>query len=251
MLRPGPRVRRPSAPMIVAMLALFVALGGPAQAGKLISGGEIKKGSVTSKQIKDHSLTQRDLAKPTVKALTAMPNKAITASKLADNAITTRVLAPGSVLSGSVGDNSLTADDLASNSVGGEEVADNAIGQAEIRPNGVSSSEIADNSIEGGKVIDGGLGVRDVARLAGTFEFTVGRLDGGICQVPVDVAITGTAALAGAFILASPVSAWPSALVYTVNGTSTPSAFKIHVCNRGASPVAGAMYTFNFAVLAP
>jgi hypothetical protein len=251
MPRPRPRVRRPSAPMIIAVLALFVALGGPAQAGRLISGGEIKKGSITSKQIKDRSLTRRDLAKPAVKALTATPNNAVTASKLAENAVTTRALAPGSVLSGSVGDNSLTADDLASNSVGGEEVADNAIGQAEIRPNGVGSSEIADNSIEAGKVIDGGLGVRDVARLFGTFEFTVGKLDPGICQLPVDVSITGTAALAGAFILASPVSAWPSSLVYTVDGTSTANAFKIHVCNRGAVTVAGAQYTFNFAVLAP
>ena len=47
MARVPPRVRRPSAPMIVASLALFVALGGPAQAAKLLDGGDVRIGSLT------------------------------------------------------------------------------------------------------------------------------------------------------------------------------------------------------------
>ena len=54
-------VRRPSAAMLVALLALFVALGGPAQAKHLINGKDIRKGTVASKQIKDRSITERDL----------------------------------------------------------------------------------------------------------------------------------------------------------------------------------------------
>ena len=38
--------------MVVALAALFVALGGPAQAAKLIDGKKIKKNSITSKQVK-------------------------------------------------------------------------------------------------------------------------------------------------------------------------------------------------------
>jgi hypothetical protein len=224
--------------MIVASLALFVALGGPAQAGRLIDGREIRKGTVTSRQVKDRSLTTRDLTTRAVRALRTTPR----------GSITTRAFVPGSVLSGTVGDNSLTAADLASSSVGPEEVADNAIGQAEIRPNGVGLSEIADNSIDGGKVVDGALSVRDVARAVGTFEWPVDLLLPGTCQV-AEVTISGPVELAGAFVLASPRSSWPSRLVYTVNGTNASKAFKIQACNRSLTDVAGATYQFNFAVL--
>ena len=55
--------RAPSvAAMLVALLALFVALGGPAQAKHLINGKDIRKGTVRSAQIKDKSLTTRDLS---------------------------------------------------------------------------------------------------------------------------------------------------------------------------------------------
>ena len=108
-----PRLRRPSAPMVVALLALFVALGGPARAARVIEGSDIKRGSIGSKQVKDRGLKQRDLSRAAVRTLTATPNGSITASKLGVNSVTTRALAPGSVLSGTVGDNSLTATDLA------------------------------------------------------------------------------------------------------------------------------------------
>ena len=38
--------------MLIALLALFVALGGPAQARKLINGADIRKGTVRGAQIK-------------------------------------------------------------------------------------------------------------------------------------------------------------------------------------------------------
>src|SRR4051794_15525312 len=53
------RTKRPSGGVIVAFIALFVALSGSAVAAKLITG----------KQIKDHSITTRDLA------FSAMPRK--------------------------------------------------------------------------------------------------------------------------------------------------------------------------------
>ena len=48
--------RRPSAAGIVAVLALVLAMGGTATAAKLISGKEIRNGSVTGKDIKAKSL---------------------------------------------------------------------------------------------------------------------------------------------------------------------------------------------------
>jgi hypothetical protein len=241
------RLRRPSAPLLIALLALFVALGGPAYAERLINGATIKRGTVASKQIKDHSLAERDLARATVRTLRATPSRSITDAKLAENAITNRALAPGSVLSETVGDNSLGAADLATNSVATDEIADNAVGQSEIRGNGVAASEIADNSIDGGEIIDGGLSTRDVARQVGTLEWPVGSLLPGACEskwVPV-----GGIQIAGDFVLISPITSWPRDLVYTVNGTNSETEFKVNACNRGSAAIAAATYVFNYAVI--
>ena len=222
------RSLRSAAPLLIALLALFVALGGPAQAGRLISGSDIKRGTVASKQVKNRSLKERDLAPATVRALRATPNRSITSSKLA----------PGSVLSESVGENALTAADLATNSVGTDEIAENSVGQSEIRGNGVAAAEIADNSIDGGETIDGGLSVSDVARQVGPFEWMVGPLEPDKCETKW-VQVAGSQ-FAGDFILVSPVTAWPRELVYTVNGTSSESEFKVTACNHGAERRRGA-----------
>jgi hypothetical protein len=237
-----PRLQRPSAPMLVALLALFVALGGPAHAARLINGSQIKRGTVGSKQLKDRSIKLRDLESRAVRSLLSAP----------DRSITTRALAPGSVVTGTVGDNSLTAIDLATNSVGTDEVADNAIGQSEIRNNGVAASEIADNSIDGGEIVDGGLSIRDVARQVGTLQWPVATLDVGECDTDW-VPIEGIR-IAGAFVAISPTAAWPRNLIYTVNGTSSETEFKVQACNRprageAGAQIPGATYTFNYAVL--
>jgi hypothetical protein len=245
-----PRVRRPSAPLLVALLALFVALGGPAHAERLINGANIKRDSVGSKQIKDRSVRARDLARPAVRALRATPDRSITGRKLADGAVGTRALAPGGVQSASIGDNSIGAVDLATNSVTTDEIADNAAGQAEIRANGVAAAEIADNSIDGGEIIDGGLSVRDVARQVGTLEWPLDPVAPGNCQlawVPID-----GFQIAGDFVLISPNAPWPDELVYTVNGTNAEDRFKVAACNQRGSatvPASRRTYTFNYAIL--
>ncbi len=233
--------------MIVALLALFVALGGPAQAAKLINGEKIKPGTGASKQIKDRSLKLRDLGRSAVGALTATPDGSIGPGQLAPNAVTTQAIGPGSVLTGNVADNSLTAADLGTNAVGSDEVADNAIGQSEIRNNGVGASEIADNSIDGGEIVDGGLSIRDLAREVGTLDWVIAPLAIKECFVQ-RFPIT-TIQISGDVVLVSPTSAWPAGLVYTVNGTGSESEFKLQVCNRGDLLFTGGTYRFNYAVL--
>ena len=94
----GGRVRRPSAAMLVALLALFVALGGPAQAKHLIDGKDIRNGTVTSKQIKDRSITTRDLSTGTVRrAADAPPTARSRAGKLVPGAVGGLAIADGTV----------------------------------------------------------------------------------------------------------------------------------------------------------
>jgi hypothetical protein len=108
---PGP-VKRPSFASVIALLALFVALGGPAEAQKLL-----RKGSVTSVLVKDRSLKLRDLSRKTVRQLQATRNNSITEAKLANGSVTPGKLAPGAVGSGAIADGSIVGADLASGSL--------------------------------------------------------------------------------------------------------------------------------------
>ena len=247
-------MHRPSAASVIAVTALFVALGGPSEAAQLIGGEDIKKGAVGSKQVKDRSLAPRDLSRRAVRALTATPNGSIVESKLADASVSTRALAPGSVLTGSVADNALTAADLAASSVGTDEVADNAVGQSEIRNNGVGASEIADQSIDGGEIIDGGLLARDVGRFSGTLIVDFSALAGGECQ---GAAVTGTPAdladadISNDLVVVAAGGDWPIRLIYGVANASVPDQFLIYACNptKAIEAIDPPAVTFRYVIL--
>jgi hypothetical protein len=247
-------MRRPTPASAIAIAALFVALGGPAQAARLIDGSDIKKGTVGSKQVKDRSIAPRDLSRRAVRGLTATPDGSIVASKLADAAVSTRALAPGSVMTGSIADGSVTAADLAASSVGTDELADNAVGQTEIRNNGVAASEIADQSIDGGEIIDGGLLARDVGRFSGTLIVDFSALGAGDCQ---GAAATGTPAdlanadIANDLVVVAAGGGWPVRLTYGVANSSAPDLFLIYACNptNVAEPVDPPAVTFRYVIL--
>lgn len=61
--------KRPSFTSVIALLALFIAIGGTATAAGLISGKSIKRGTITAKQIKNKTITTGKLAPATVAAL--------------------------------------------------------------------------------------------------------------------------------------------------------------------------------------
>jgi hypothetical protein len=136
--------------MFVALLALFVALGGPAQAKHLIDGQDIRQGTVSTTQIKDRTLAVRDLAPATVRALETTANGSIGASQLVPGAIGGLAIADGSVSSA----------DLADGTVSPADVSDGAIG----------SSKLADNAVTGAKIADGTLTTADIARFSGAFR---------------------------------------------------------------------------------
>ena len=53
--------RRPSASLVISVVALFVALGGTSYAALTITGKNVKNSSLTTKDIKDNSLTSADV----------------------------------------------------------------------------------------------------------------------------------------------------------------------------------------------
>lgn len=74
------RPRRPSAAMVVAFVALFVALSGAGYAATKISGKSIRKGSIPADRIKRNSLTGRQINESKLRTVP----KAAVAAKAAD-----------------------------------------------------------------------------------------------------------------------------------------------------------------------
>jgi hypothetical protein len=97
---------RPRHATIVAYLALFVALGGTSYAAIVVTGKNVKDGSLTGKDVRNRSLAGIDLSKSTVKSLRGQagarglqgpkgetgapaPTDAITGANVVDGSLTT------------------------------------------------------------------------------------------------------------------------------------------------------------------
>jgi hypothetical protein len=210
------RRRRPSLPLVISLLALFVALGGPAEAQRFINGKLLQKGSVSSRAVKDRSLTVKDLSRRTQRTLRATANNSITEAKLANGAVTPGKLAPGAVGSGAIADHSVTGLDLAAGSVG--------------------PAQLADNSLSGIELADGSLAAQDLGRYYGRFRFTLPE------NVPALRCWSGEPTglgpeLAGAdisqdLVIVTPGDSWPEdKLAFTVRNSANPSRFVLSACN--------------------
>jgi hypothetical protein len=175
--------------MVVALIALFVALGGPAQAKRLIDGGSIRKGTITSKQIKNGSVAKADLTKTAVRSLTATPASSVRSAQIAD----------GSVL----------APDLGLGSVG----------QGQLAPGAVTASKLAADSIGGGSVANGSLQTVDIGSFTGSVnvDFPAFNDTDRRCQVAEAPAAPagGNPNLADDVVAVSPPAGWSDFLIVT------------------------------------
>jgi hypothetical protein len=104
--------RRPSVALVIALLALFVALGGPAEAQKLLG-----KGDVDSRVVKDRSLKTRDLSRRTVRELRRTPNGSITEAKIRNGAVTPGKLGAGAVGTGAIAEGAVGSAQIANGSI--------------------------------------------------------------------------------------------------------------------------------------
>jgi hypothetical protein len=124
--------RRPSPAVVVALVALFVALGGPAQAKRLIDGGSIRKNTITSRQIKNGSVAKADLTKGAVRSLTTTPAGSVRSAQIADGSVLAPDLGAGAVGPGQLATGAVTASKLAADSVGSGSVANGSLQTVDI-----------------------------------------------------------------------------------------------------------------------
>jgi hypothetical protein len=83
-------------PTVIALLALVIALDGPAAAKRLIDGKDIKKGTVASKQIKNKTVKSNDIKDGGVRGVDVL-DFSLTGPDLAFGSIDQGHLAAGSV----------------------------------------------------------------------------------------------------------------------------------------------------------
>jgi hypothetical protein len=176
--------------MVVALIALFIALGGPAEAKKrLMDGGLIRKGTVTGRQIKNGSVAKVDLTKGAVRSLTATPARSVGSAQIVDG----QVLAP----------------DLGAASVG----------QGQLAAGAVTASKLAADSVGGGSVANGSLQTTDIGSFTGSVNVDFDRFDRTMnrCQVAEAPAVPagGQPNIGDDVVVVTPPSGWSDFLVVT------------------------------------
>ena len=225
--------RRPSAALAVALLALFVALGGPAEAGRLIG----------SKDVENRSLKVQDLLKKAVRTLKATPRRSVGERQLRDGGVTTAKLRDGAI----------TPVKIAASSVGSDQLAQGAVGTRELRAGAAASAQIADGAVTGAKVADGSLDARDTARYSGRFRVSVPKVVRSTCWSgePVGLAPEQAGAdISGDLVVVTPDAAWPErSLAFTVRGSATRSRFVLAGCNVTAADTDAVEVGFRYVVI--
>lgn len=204
--------RLPSPGMVVALVALFVALDGPAAAKRLlIDGGSIRPNSIRSAQIKNRSLGTADLSTTAVRTLQRTPNASITAVKIAPKAVDTAKIADGAVGAAALADGGVT----------GAKVAIGAIGPGQLALGAVTAGRLADNSVGGMAVANGTLSTADIGQFAGSVQVDFKQFAPGECQLaPVtnpQPTGPGQPNVADDIVAVSPSVGWPDPLVLSAN----------------------------------
>jgi hypothetical protein len=243
--------------MLVALLALFVALGGPAQAKHLINGKMIRTGTIRSKQIKNRSLSTVDLSSTAVRSLMSTPAGSIGAAQLGASSVNGTAIA----------DDSITAADLAAGSVGNSElgtsavsrskIGNNAVGQGEITNDAVTVNELAADAVGSSEVIDGGLTAKDVGAFAGTLEgIDFPSLAQGACNSKPSAVLTGLTAgqdLTDDAIVVTPPMGWNENFTLTARAMNA-TQIQVSACNVGilaATDPDGTAPTYRYVSFTP
>lgn len=234
---------RPSAPMVVALLALFVALDGPATAARLVNGSSIKRNSITSKQIRNGTLGRQDLSKLAQSYLRTTPAKSVGANQLRDGAVGGKAIAGKAVDASKLADGAVGNSQLAGKSVDGAKLADGAVGGSQLGTGAVTASKVADGAIGGAAIADGNLQARDLGDFFGTVTVDFPEFMPGSCQFSSFSPTPsggGSRQIFDDVVSVSPsTSGWPDPIVVVANpgAGNTVRLVACYIAPAGSDPV--------------
>lgn len=212
--------------MVVALIALFIALGGPAEAKKVINGQLLGKNTVTGRAVKNGSLAKADLSKTAIKSLERTPSNSVRSGQIAD----------GQVLAPDIGVGAVTGTALAAGSV--------------------TSSKLAADSIGGGSVANGSLQTVDIGSFAGAIQTDFAAFGPGdpVCQAtrdpvtqlpPLASPTGGQPNIADDVIEVTPPAGWPDNVFVTAN-PAPGNRIVIIACFMGGSAVNPDLSVFHY-----
>ncbi|WP_155891757.1 hypothetical protein [Conexibacter woesei] len=233
--------RRPSPALVVASLALFVALGGPASAAHLIDGKTIRRNSITNAQIRNHTIKTVDLSALAYKTLRTTPARSVGATQLRDGAVGSRALAPGSVDATKLAAGAVGNAQLAARAVDAGKLADGAVGSTQLAGGAVTSSKIADGSVGAAAIADGGLQTRDLGDFYGSVTISFGDFTADQCKEstilnPQPAAPGQSNSIADDIVSASPTtSGWPDQILVVAN-PGAGNTIRVVACRIGSDP---------------
>ena len=214
----------------IALLALFLTIGGVGYAASQIGTSQIKNSAVTSKKLHSKAVTSTKIGSKAVSS-TKLATNAVTNTKVANNAITGTKLVDGSVSTGKLAELSVTTGKLAELAVTTGKLADAAVTATKLADNAVTTTKIADSAVTTGKLADGSVTQGKIA--PGTVVTGPGTLISS--RVPVTNGNSGVtvAFLPGFGTITAACAAGTASLSY-VNQTGTAPNVQYSAVNNGA-----------------
>lgn len=214
---------------VAGLLALFVALGGPAWAASAIDGAMIKASTVTGKQVKNSSLTGSDVK-----------NATLTGADVKDGSLDGRDVKDGSIGGGDVTDASLEGKDVKDGSLGGADVADGSL----------DGADVGDGSLTGGDVKDGTIGAADLAPGTIPAAPTFSVADGSITSAKFADDATAPLARALPGLRTEPAASTPNVIGGADGNAVTAGAVGAAIGGGGAAGALAQTATDDFATVA-
>ena len=227
--------------MAVALLALFIALDGPATAARLIDGSTIKRGSITNRQVRNGTLGTQDLSKRAITSLKATPSRSVGTAQLRNGAVTGKAIGGKAVDASKLADGAVGNTQLAGKAVDAAKLADGAVGPTQLAMDAVTSSKVADGSIGAAAIADGSLQTRDLGDFYGSVLVDFDPFAPNSCQVasfanPQPSAPGQNNVIADDVVSVSPgTTGWPDPIIVTANPGANNS-LRIVACRIGADP---------------
>jgi hypothetical protein len=234
--------RRPSPGTLLAALALFVALGGPAEAAKLIDGARIRKNSIPGAAIKPNTLTGRLLKAASITG-DRLADRSVALAKLSPDAIATLTATPS---------NEVTGAKVLDRSLSGADLGDETLGQTQIARAGVGNSELADGAVDGSKIADGHQRVGDIAAFAGSADLDPPWLVSHSCwhsDQPATLLWEHTgASIADDAVFVAPPAGLPDVLAVSGRPVGDDSV-RLVVCNVGSGNIDPPPFTARYLTI--
>lgn len=224
---------------LIALVALFAAIGGTAFAVT-----KAPKNSVTTKSIKNGAVKSKKLADGSVSGA-KLSDGSVVSAKLADGAVVSAKLADGSVLSGKLAEQAVTGEKIADGAVSGEKLGADSVTTEKIAQGAVTNTDLAQNSVSVGKIEPAAITAQKFYRAQGFVE-NFPSVPANDCTATTDNASFADLQATDRIFVGTP-SGLPAPLV--VKGSTAGGNLTVTICNLSNVDIDPGSFSYPLLVL--